>query len=423
MKYLFAALIVGLTAGWGADAGARAWSADQVEELERAAGNASAEGVPNPTRALDLLALYQHLSDIDARYEAERDGIADGLFQSLAQVYAQGAVEPALIDPDWHIATPPAPDFAALDRALDAGVSPATLLARLLPQTPEYRALRAELVQRQDSSESGDAQIHINQLRANLERWRWLPRDLPARRVEVRLAEFALYFHRPAGEPLRHTVIVGAPRSPSPVFTATIESVTLNPDWDPPGNIVANELLPRFRRNPAAAAREGFQAVDDSGRVVAGVDWRQRPFPYHLRQRPGAQNALGRLRFDLPNPYAVYLHDTPSKSLFARSQRALSHGCIRVENPLALAAAVFDTPDWDEAALQRSIDTGASQSVPVPAPTPIYVLYLTTAVQADGSILYLADVYHRDAAIVSMLDAPQIPVAALAPLRSGFCSP
>jgi murein L,D-transpeptidase YcbB/YkuD len=294
--------------------------------------------------------------------------------------------------------------MSALGASLDAGAPPGRLLAGLLPDSEEYPLLRAELVRLNALGDDADERGRIPQLRANLERWRWLPRYLPLRRVEVRLAQFELYFHRENAPSARHAVIVGAQRTPSPVFAAEIVSVTLNPYWDPPASIAANELLPRFRRNRAAARREGFEAIDGSGRVIDDVDWSARPFPYRLRQRPGEANALGRLRLDLPNPYAVYLHDTPNKRLFARDERAFSHGCIRVENPVALAAALMASPEWDEAELGAAIETGASQAIALPAPVPIYVLYFTAVAQADGSILYSNDLYRRDSAIATALD-------------------
>jgi murein L,D-transpeptidase YcbB/YkuD len=130
-----------------------------------------------------------------------------------------------------------------------------------------------------------------------------------------------------------------------------------------------------------------------------------------VRQRPGPGNALGRIRFDLPNPYAVFLHDTPSRNLFARADRALSHGCIRVENPVDLAASILATPDWDVAALDAEIDLGATRTIELAAPAPVYVLYITAAPGADGSITYADDIYDRDEPIVAALDAPDVSLA------------
>src|SRR5690606_28524342 len=154
-------------------------------------------------------------------------------------------------------------------------------------------------------------------------------------------------------------------------------------------SIVLNELAPRFARNPAAASREGYDVLDAAGRIVdpSAVNWNARPFGYQLRQRPGPGNALGRLRFDLPNPFAVYLHDTPNRTSFARAARALSHGCVRVESPVALAAALAEAPGWSEAELQAQIDAGAESRLPLPDPVPVSILHFMTALPPGGEIV------------------------------------
>ena len=131
--------------------------------------------------------------------------------------------------------------------------------------------------------------------------------------------------------------------------------------------------------------------IDADGVVVvpSAVDWSARPFPYQLRQRAGAANALGRIRFDLPNPFAIYLHDTPNRALFARTERALSHGCIRVAEPASLAEAVINAPEWKRTEIDAAIATGESRTVTLAAPVPIYILYLTAAAAEDGDVAYL----------------------------------
>lgn len=397
---------------------ARQWTDAEISELNAEAMAAPDQGLPVPEAQLARLALAEDLVRADERYVAELDSAADDLFAHLAITYARGAVDPAAVGADWHIEQPALPDVARLQAIVDEGSSPRAVLQMLLPRSDEYRALQQELQRRLGEADADDDRIA--QLRANLERWRWLPHQLPDTRLEVRIAEYMLAFHRGAEPPLRHAVIVGAKRTPTPVFRADMVTVTLNPDWTPPQSIVVNELLPRFRRNPAAAAREGFEAIDSHGVAIdaSNVDWRARPFPYQIRQRPGPANALGRLRFDLPNPFAVFLHDTPSRGLFARERRALSHGCIRVHEPLQLASAILDQ---DGETLQQALDTGGRQTVSLAAAVPVYTLYFTTAVQADGSILYLEDIYERDEAVVRALDGSGSPPTAS--LRTGQCSP
>lgn len=315
--------------------------------------------------------------------------------------------------------------MADLEQALDGGWRPSMVLAGLLPASPEYRALRDALAALEADENASGRAARLAQLRANMERWRWLPRETPPERLEVRIAQYEVIFHRGGGAPaMTHNVIVGARSTPTPVFAATLQSVTVNPYWTPPSSILLNELLPRFRRNPNAAAREGYEAIDGNGQVVApgAVNWSARPFPYQLRQTPGAHNALGQIRFNLPNPFAVYLHDTPSKRLFERANRALSHGCIRVQSPTELAAAVLNDRNWSREALEAAMSQGASQTIPLGAPIPVYVLYFTTALDQSGQVVYLDDIYRRDRAVVAALD--RYAARSVASLeRSELCSP
>ncbi len=391
----------------------RAWSAEALVSLRQAADAAIAHGLMQQSLSLDELARLEPLSlqDIDAARRLDEK--ADQLFVDLATAFAIGATNPEVVDPQWRIARPPPPDIESLRRTLQGGAGVSQTLSRLLPTSPEYWALVAELsrVRTLPDDEAGSRGPTKNErearLRANLERWRWLPRSLPARRIEV-LAPFFELRMREGEVSISHVAIVGARSTQTPSFDAAIETITLNPTWTPPSSIAGRELIPRFRRDPEAVTREGFDVLDSSGRLVnpAAVDWRARPFPFTLRQRPGPHNALGRLRFDLPNPYALFLHDTPSPGLFARADRALSHGCIRVEDPVALAATVLADSIWDQSAIEAAIDTGATQTIALASPLPVYVLYLTAAADGAGAVRYADDIYRRDAAVVRALDNP-----------------
>ena len=398
----------------------RAWSDATLAELREAADTAVAHGLTRPSDALDDLARLEPLSLRDGVAARRLDEEADQLFADLATAFATGATDPAIVDPEWRIARPPIPDVEMLRRALRGGAGVSQTLLSLLPISPEYSALVAELT-RVRMAPNGEAKgtgltNHEREarLRASLERWRWLPRSLPARRIEV-LAPFFELRMREGEVSITHVAIVGARTTPTPSFIAAIETITLNPTWTPPSSIAVGELIPRFRRDPDAVTRESFDVLDPSGRSVdpAAVDWRARPFPYTLRQRPGPHNALGRLR--LPNPYAVYLHDTPSRGLFARVDRALSHGCIRVAEPVALASKVLADTAWDQAAIEDAIDTGATQTIALTSPLPIYVLYVTAAADSTGAVRYADDIYGRDVAVVRALDRP--PGAAQAAIR------
>lgn len=392
---------------------ARAWSATALGELRAVAAATPEEGFAPETAALATLDALAAAAESDARAAAELDEAADMLFAGLAQRFAQGGADPATADPQWRIDRPPAPDAAALRAAVTARGDPSALLRGLLPDEPDYDALRRELARvTAEPAGTPDAngltrEARIARLRVNLERWRWLPRHLPARRIDVRVPQFELLVRREGAAPERHAVIVGARSLPTPSFAADIGAVTLNPTWTPPSKIVREELLPRFRRDPDAAAREGFDVLDVGGNIVppGAVDWQARPFPYTLRQRPGPANALGRVRFDLPNPFAIYLHDTPSRGAFAQADRARSHGCIRVADPVGMAESLFDMPSWRRDAIERAIDAGDTQRVPLATATPVYILYLTANVDETGAVVYADDIYRRDARVLRMLHA------------------
>jgi murein L,D-transpeptidase YcbB/YkuD len=390
----------------------RAWSSGAYAELRAIAASVADQGFASEERTLATLDRLDRAALREREAAAQFDAAADVLFARLATQFAVGAVDPAEADPEWRLPPPSQPDVGALRRAVAAGQSARGTLNALLPTAAEYQTLAAELARvRAEAEGAEDAEgrsreTRIDKLRASLERWRWMPRDMPARRIDVLVPFFELRLRDVAGQGQRRAAIVGARASQTPSFAASVTTITLNPSWTPPTSIVTNELLPRFRRDPDAAAREGFDILDRNGVAIdpALVDWRARPFPYMLRQRPGAHNALGRIRFDLPNPFAVFLHDTPSRGLFARADRALSHGCIRVAEPLALAEAVLADPAWAQASLQAAIDEETTHVLTLTSPLPIFLLYLTAAADESGTVVYADDIYARDAAIVRALD-------------------
>lgn len=395
------------------------WSAPGLADLRAVAASTAAEGLPAETAALAELDGFAARAADDPAAAAQLDVAADALYASLANSFARGAADPAIADPDWRIPLNAAPDMAALNAQRAAGALPSTVLRALLPQSTDYHRLREALAAvSAEAPGAVDAQgftreLRLLRIRANLERWRWMPRDLAATRLEVRVPQLQVALYQGENVPRVHAVIVGARATPSPSFAAELRSVTLNPTWTPPSSIVLNELLPRFRRDPGLADREGFDVVAANGAIVAtnAVDWNARPFPYQLRQRAGAGNALGRVRFDLPNPFAVYLHDTPNRALFARTDRALSHGCIRVEDPVDLAEAAIGAPEWRKDAIEAAIETGDTATIALDRPVSVYVLYLTAAANGDA-IAYYDDLYRRDERVIRALDAPDAALVA-----------
>jgi len=206
-------------------------------------------------------------------------------------------------------------------------------------------------------------------------------------------------------------VQVGKPFQKTPVFRDEMKYLVFNPTWTVPFSIATRDLLPQIQANPGILSTRGFDVRDSSGRNVdpANVDWSalsRRRFPYTLVQRPGPNNALGRVKFMFPNEHAVYLHDTPSKHLFDRAGRAFSAGCIRVEHPFELAEILLGPDGWNQKRFEDVLATGKETTVFLSKPLPVLLLYWTAQVSADGEVLFLPDIYERDDAIADALDAP-----------------
>jgi murein L,D-transpeptidase YcbB/YkuD len=231
------------------------------------------------------------------------------------------------------------------------------------------------------------------EIQVNLERERWLPRRLPANRVWVNVADGRLVLYRDDRPVFTTRVIVGQVnrRNQSPEFQALIDGIAFNPPWHVPDYIVTEEILPKTRRDPGYLARHNMLVMPDGG----------------LMQR--APSALGHLMFEMRNRFDVYLHDTPSRELFNREDRRISHGCIRVENPRKLAALLLEQPSE---AVDRSIATGDTTRSALPVPVPVFVVYQTAFADAEGRLQFRPDVYGRDAAVWQSLK-PTGPVVAL----------
>jgi L,D-transpeptidase YcbB len=207
-------------------------------------------------------------------------------------------------------------------------------------------------------------------------------------------------------------VIVGKPTNRTPTFSSAISYLIVNPYWNVPTSIVSKEMLPEIRADPYDYfARQGFQVFARVGgrfRQVdpSYVDWYSvNPRSVQIRQVPGDDNALGRIKFMFPNQHSVYLHDTPSKRLFQRDVRALSHGCVRVENPLDFADALLAraAPDWNSKRLEK-LYGGPERRVNLDTPVPVHLVYFTTSVDTDGTLHHFDDIYGYDAAMAAKLD-------------------
>jgi murein L,D-transpeptidase YcbB/YkuD len=335
-------------------------------------------------------------------------------------------VSPRQVDRNWQI-PPPAPDTDALMRAAVQGGTWAIgrTLDSLLPTHPDYRALEAALVRALAATPPDDPlalaarERRLTAIRADLERWRWLPREVPGRRIEVRIPFQRLDFHLGDGRVERFTAIVGAPRTTTNSLVDVARSVVFNPTWIAPRRIALDELLPSLRSDPAAMEAQGFELVAADGTAVppTAVDpasLTRSGFAWSVRQRAGERNALGRVKFPLTNRWAIFLHDTANRQLFGREMRALSHGCVRVQDPLRLARLMLaDTGGWTDARIaEATVPGGAERGVRVASPVPVWLVYLVTEPDAAGGLSVAPDIYGLDTALVKALDQPRAPEAA-----------
>lgn len=233
------------------------------------------------------------------------------------------------------------------------------------------------------------AAARLTQIDLNLEREHWMPRLVEPDRIEVNIPDQTLVLYR-AGTPiLRMRTVVGRPRSGTPMFASRVERIVFNPPWLVPASIASNELLPRERARPGYLARQGIRNL--GGRLV---------------QAPGPRSALGVLKFDFSNPYSVYLHDTPSRAAFATDQRLLSHGCVRLQHPRDLAAALLAEQGWSRPQIEARLGHGPTQAVALQRRIQLFVLYRTAAVEADGRARFSRDVYGWDTQLARGLTRP-----------------
>ena len=351
---------------------------DQALAQHRLAAWAGALPPPDPR--------YDQLAKAYARY---RQIAAAG---GWSAVPAGPTLKPGASDPrvetlrrrlaveDRAIQASPAP--AAYDQTLAAAVQRAQARYGL---TPDGAAGAATL-----QALNTPIETRLGQMRANLERWRWIPRPLPAYRVELNIASQTLELYDGDRQALEMKAVVGQPdpEKQTPSFSDEIGAVVLNPPWNVPHDIAVKEIWPKIRRDPGYMRREGF-VVRPGG---------------ELQQRPGPDCALGTIKFDLSNRFGVYLHDTPARNLFGRDTRDFSHGCMRLEQPAALAKRLLQgTPGWSDEKIDIAIVAGATQRVVLVRPTPVFVFYWSAFVDDDGQVAFRPDLYGWDAKLNALL--------------------
>lgn len=331
-------------------------------------------------------------------------------FERAAHDLADGRVDPASVDTMWNAV----PHRLDVERALGVALREhrvGAVLRGFAPPNPDYVRLRGQLRALRAESAANAApdtarEALAGQLAVNMERLRWLPRTAPPLLVVVNIPDATLTVMDRGVASLTTRVVAGALDWPTPMTTARITGIVLNPTWEVPPAIVRAEMLPAARADPSALARLGigvWQTRDDSLVPIDpdSIDWTalgdSAATRYRFRQPPGAGNPLGRIKFTVPNRFGVALHDTPSRNLFAAKARYFSHGCVRVESPERIADIVLrgDTA-WSPDSLNAALAEGVERQIALPASVPIYFVYQTVWVDPKGRLHRRPDVYGWD---------------------------
>ncbi|TZG29528.1 L,D-transpeptidase family protein [Sphingomonas montanisoli] len=344
------------------------WSVGDAKDLLKAVEASAAEGLDPADYSADALR-----SAVATGQKGDAlDQLANGAALRLAHDYADGRIDDKAAF-DWHIQ--PQTDLNALKVGLDQALDDDkvdTWLDSLLPDNHQYRALKAAYAEADPVDSASRAR-----LAANMERWRWMPRDLGDRYIYVNVPTYQLQVMEDGREAAIYNVVVGAPKTPTPQLLLHASSVVANPSWTVP------------------------QSIINKGELGRGVAAFRRPDgSIGYRQPPGPRNALGQIKIDMPNPYAIYLHDTPTKSAFARDKRALSHGCIRVQNISELASSL----EGDSGQLNEALAQPKTKVLQLQKSMPVYIVYFTAQADANGTIRYLDDPYDRDTKMTARLN-------------------
>ena len=434
---------------------APAWSARDRDDLLAAIRNAGADGLDPADYHLEAIAKS---ADGDGR-----DLLLTDAFFLLASHLLSGRVDPESVEPTWCL-TPRTNDLVpALETAIELHDVGGTL-ARMPPAQRDYRVLKdalaglrriearggwpavdgrrslrlgdqgppveqlttrlvasGDLAQPSDRFDAVvDASVRrfqrqhdlkidgvvgretraalnvsvadrIRQIEMNLERWRWLPATLGDPHALINIAAYSLVLSEHGRPILSMRIVVGKDFTRTPIFSGEIAQVILSPYWNVPDSIADKELWPKERRLPGYLAHEHIEVLKNG----------------HLRQKPGSWSSLGLIKFDIPNRYGVYLHDTPAKSLFDAHARAFSHGCMRVEKPVDLAAWLLrDRPEWTREHIVEVSQGGTERAIAVRKPLPVHVLYWTVYLDEGGEVHFAPDVYGRDPRLDAALHRP-----------------
>lgn len=258
------------------------------------------------------------------------------------------------------------------------------------------------------------AEDRVSQVALNMERWRWMADDLGDRYVFVNLAGFELDVVEHGATVMAMRVVVGRPYRRTPMFTGEMTYLEFSPTWTVPPTILKQDLLPQLRKDPAYLAQKGIEVFSGWGPEArrldpTTIDWHDgmaRLMSYRYVQPPGPKNALGRVKFMFPNPYSIYLHDTPERELFARASRAFSSGCIRVQRPAELAGYLLaDQESWTRESIERAMAGSVPTRAKLSRTLPVHLVYATAWVGEGGTVEFRGDVYGRDATLRESISA------------------
>jgi murein L,D-transpeptidase YcbB/YkuD len=312
-------------------------------------------------------------------------------FVLIAQDLANGRLQDDPASRRFASARLDAQGAADLMRDAIARSDVAGTLERLAPQDTGYLALRNALASLPQSAPAEERAALV----ATLERRRWLPREPRGRHLVVNIPAFRLDLVEDGKVIESHRVIVGKPSTPTPQFSAAVEAVTINPRWSVPSSIVAESVGALIRSRPATARARGYSWTRGPGGGLSVV------------QAPGDQNALGRLKLELPNPFNVYIHDTNARNLFEEPARAFSHGCIRLAEPTVLAATLLSDSGWNADRIASAIRAGKTLRVPLHNEVPVWVVYFTAEPTPEGTVRFARDIYGLDRSIARRVDASE----------------
>jgi len=340
--------------------------------LVRALRSAADEGLePRRYGADDIDALNQKF---DAARAVDADLRSTWAYLLYAWDLSHGASAPEDVDRQWRSARGDVDLQSALDAAVTQGRVDETLRA-LAPTAAQYQGLRHQLALHRPEPDIDD------RIRANMDRWRWLPQQLGDRYLLVNIPAYRLDAVESGRSVLDMKVVVGTKTNPTPVLVDEMTTIVFSPYWNIPDDIAEREIVPKVEKDPEYLEKHDME-YDAEGR--------------HFRQRPGEGNSLGFVKFLFPNHFNVYMHDTPARSFFERVERDFSHGCVRLERPIDLAKYVLrDRPEWTDARIDTAMHRGVEQAVPLKTKLPVYLVYFT-AWEENGELRTVPDLYGHD---------------------------